>query len=156
MKRRYRLIRRGERGSKFYCVDTLTGKRVSLGTANPDEASQLVLAKNQALRQTVLNLHIAKAYLAGKDSGVATRTWQAAMDALVATKEGENRRRWLTAIKDHAFDPIRDFVIVETRAEQLLAAVQRGTVSTNIFLRKLHNFCLDISWLPWPVIPKRQ
>jgi integrase len=156
MKRRYRLIRRGERGSKFYCVDTLTGKRTSLGTAHPDEAGQLVLAKNQALRQPVLNLHIAKAYLAGSDSGVATRTWQAAMDALVATKEGENRRRWLTAIKDHAFDPIRDFVIVETRTEQLLAVVQRGTVSTNVFLRKLHNFCLDMSWLPWPVIPKRQ
>ena len=34
--------------------------------------------------------------------------------------------------------------------------MQRGTVSTNVFLRKLHNFCLDMSWLPWPVIPKRQ
>ena len=47
MKKRYRLIRRGERGDKFYCVDTLTGKRASLATANEDEATQILLAKNQ-------------------------------------------------------------------------------------------------------------
>jgi len=25
-----------------------------------------------------------------------------------------------------------------------------------VHLRKLHNFCLDMNWLPWPIIPKRQ
>jgi 3-hydroxy-3-methylglutaryl CoA synthase len=74
MKQRYRLIRRGERGDKFYCVDTVTGKRTSLATPNEDEATQIVQAKNQALRQPRLNLHIARAYLAGSDSGVDTRT----------------------------------------------------------------------------------
>jgi integrase len=156
MKQRYRLIRRGERGSKFYCVDSFTGKRTSLATTNHDDATQIVLAKNQALRQPALNLQIAKAYLAGSDSGVATRTWHQAMDALVATKKGENQRRWITAIKDKAFDPLRNRIIVETRAEQLLAAVEVGTVSTNVFLRKLHNFCQDMNWLPWPIVPKRQ
>jgi integrase len=34
--------------------------------------------------------------------------------------------------------------------------LQLGTVSTNIYLRRLHNFCLDMNWLPWPLIPKRQ
>jgi hypothetical protein len=80
MKQRYRLIRCSERGAKFYCVDTFTGKRASLATPNGDEATQIVLAKNQALRQPALNLQIAKAYLAGSDSGVATRTWQQTMD----------------------------------------------------------------------------
>ena len=156
MNTRYRLIRRGERGSKFYCFDTLTRKRTSLATANKDEARQIVLAKNQSLRQPALNLQIAKAYLAGSDSGVGTRTWQHAMDALVASKQDENQKRWRTAIKDHAFDPFRHQVIVETRGEQLLAAVTNGTVSTNVFLRKLHNYCLDMNWLPWPIIPNRQ
>jgi integrase len=156
MKKRYRLIRRGERGSKFYCVDSFTGKRVSLATGNEDEAAQIVLAKNQALRQPALNLQIAKAYLAGSDSGIATRTWQQAMDSLLATKQGENQKRWQTAIKDKSFDSIRARVIVETNAERLLAVMEIGTVSTNVFLRKLHNFCLDMNWLPWPIIPKRQ
>jgi integrase len=30
-----------------------------------------------------------------------------------------------------------------------------GTVSTNVFLRRVHNFALDMGWLPWPVIPKK-
>ena len=156
MKMRYRLIRRGSRGAKFYCVDTLTGRRSSLQTPNEDEARQIVLARNQALRQPALNLQIAKAYLAGSDSGVATRTWQHAMDALAATKQGENQNRWHTAIKDKAFDGIRRRVLIETRAEELIEAVQHGTVSTNVFLRKLHNFCVGMNWLPWPVVPKAQ
>ena len=93
MKKRFRLIRRGLRGDTFYCVDTLTGKRASLHTGDADVAQQIVLAKNQALRQPALNLSIAKAYLAGSDSGVATRTWQQAMATLVETKHGANQRR---------------------------------------------------------------
>ena len=67
MKTRFRLIRRGIRGGLFYCVDTHTRKRVSLRTQDEDSAKQIVLAKNQAERQPVLNLQIAKAYIAGTD-----------------------------------------------------------------------------------------
>jgi integrase len=31
-----------------------------------------------------------------------------------------------------------------------------GTVSTNVYLQRLHNFCVDMNWLPWPLVPKRQ
>ena len=31
-----------------------------------------------------------------------------------------------------------------------------GTVSTNVYLRRLYNFCVDMNWLPWPIVPKRQ
>ncbi len=74
MKTRFRLIYRGERGRQFYCVDSETGRRFSLKTKDRDVAEQIVLAKNQSLRQPALNLQIAKAYLAGTDNGVATRT----------------------------------------------------------------------------------
>jgi hypothetical protein len=73
MKTRYRLTRRGIRGNKFYCVDTSTGKRSSLPTTNAEAAQQIVEARNNAERQPVLNLQIAKAYLAGTDNGIATR-----------------------------------------------------------------------------------
>jgi len=46
--------------------------------------------------------------------------------------------------------------LLETQAEQLLRVLEKGTVSTNVHLRKLHNFCMDMNWLPWPVIPKKQ
>lgn len=156
MKTRFRLITRGARGHAFYCVDTLTGKRSSLGASDRDAAEQIVLAKNQALRQPVLNLQIAKAYLAGSDSGVATRTWREALNALVATKSGPTQKRWGSAAKDKAFVPLLPKVLIETRGEELLSVLQRGTVSTNVHLRKLHNFCLAMTWLPWPLIPKPQ
>jgi integrase len=156
MKTRFRLIRRNIRGGKFYSVDTLTGKRTSLGTQDEDTATQLVQAKNQAERQPALNLHIAKAYLAGSESGIATRTWQDALRAIIDTKVGETKTRWERAAKEKALNLIRNRVIVETQAELLLSVLKAGTVSTNVHLRKVHNFCLDMNWLPWPILPKKQ
>ena len=156
MKTRFRLIRRGIRGGLYYCVDTHTRKRVSLRTTDADSAQQMVLAKNQAERQPALNLQIAKAYLAGRDNGIATRTWQHALDELIATKQGANQHRWTTAAKDKALKPILPGIIIETQGEAILTALRNGTVSTNVYLRRLHNFCVDMNWLPWPLVPKRQ
>ena len=156
MKTRYRLTRRGIRGDKFYCVDKTTGKRTSLGTTNEDEARQIVEAKNNSERQPVLNLQIAKTYLAGTDNGIATRTWQQVIESLTNTKQGANQHRWRTAARDKAFAPLMPRIIIETPGELLLKVLQTGKVSTNVFLRRLHNFCVDMNWLPWPLIPKRQ
>lgn len=156
MKNRYRLIRRNERRHKFYCFDVVTGKRVSLHTQSEDEAAQIVLARNQALRQPALNLQIAKAYLSGTDSGVATRTWATALGSLIDTKQGENRLRWERAAKDGALRELLPCVVIETPAETILQALKSGSVSTNVFLRRLHNFCVAMNWLPWPIVPKPQ
>lgn len=156
MKKRYRLICRGIRGGLYYCVDTTTGKRTSLGTTNEDEARQIIEAKNNSQRQPVLNLHIAKAYLAGSDNGMKTRTWQNAIEALIGTKKGANKERWLRVVKDKALAPLLPRVIIETQGELLLRILQCGKVSTNVYLRRLHNFCVDMNWLPWPLVPKRQ
>jgi hypothetical protein len=106
MKTRYRLIRRGVRSGvfRFYCVDTKTGKRTSLGKHSEDEARQIINAKNQALRQPMLNMQIAKAYLYGTENGIATRTWQQALDSLTANKEGDNQKRWKRGGKEKPFD----------------------------------------------------
>lgn len=132
MKTRYRLIRRGVRGGGFYCVDNNTGKRTSLRTGSEDEARQIVEAKNQAQRQPVLNLQIAKAYLAGTDNGITTRTWQQAIESLTNTKQDANKERWLRAVKDRALAPLLPRVIIETQGELLLRVLQTGTVSTNV------------------------
>jgi len=137
-------------------VDTSTGKRTSLGTANEDEARQVVAAKNNSERQPVLNLQIAKAYLAGSDKGMTTRTWQNAIESLIGTKQGANQHRWKTAAKDKALAMLLPQVIIESKGEAILKVLQMGTVSTNVYLRRLHNFCVDMNWLPWPLVPKRQ
>ena len=97
MKARYRLICRGIRGGAYYCVDTTTGKRTSLGTNDADAARQIIDARNNSERQPILNLQIAKAYLAGSDNGIKTRTWQQAIEALTNMKKGANQHRWKTA-----------------------------------------------------------
>ena len=156
MNTRYRLVFRGIRGGMYYCVDKRTGKRASLHTTNEDAARQIVEAKNNAERQPVLNLQIAKAYIAGTDGGINTRTWKQAIEAVTNTKQGANKERWQRVVKDAALAPLWSCVIIETQGELLLRVLQSGTVSTNVYLRRLHNFCVDMNWLPWPLLPKRQ
>lgn len=156
MKIRYRLTSRGNRGGTFYCVDALTCKRVSLQTCNEEDARQIVEAKNQAERQPEINVQIAKAYLAAADSSFVKRTWREVMAEFVKTKTGSNNTRSARAILDKAFDSIRDRHLLETRSEHFLRVLESRKVSTNNYLRRFHNFAVDMGWLPWPVMPKRQ
>ncbi len=156
MKTRHRLICRGTRGGAYYCVDTRTGKRTSLGTTDEDDAKQIIEARNNAERQPVLNLQIAKAYLAATDQSYVKRTWCEVMAEFVKSKTGSNRTRSERAVMDKAFDSIRDLQLLETRAEHFLRVLGNGLVSTNNYLRRFHNFAADMGWLPWPVLPKRQ
>src|SRR5438445_11543119 len=110
-------------GGVFYVHDSETGKQESLGTRDRAEAKTLLNARNESVRQPQLNLQIAKAYLAGTDSGVSTRTWQNALDAIVGTKSWSTQDRWR---KGNRMDGIRDRIIIETQAEQLLACPQGG------------------------------
>lgn len=75
-------------------MDTRTGQRTSLGTADEDEARQIVHAKNQAERQPLLNFELARAYLSGSDSATATRTWSEVMVEFLQTKTGPSRERY--------------------------------------------------------------
>src|SRR5262245_21832217 len=143
MKDRYRLFKR--RGRIFYCFDNQTERYVSLQTTDRAAARQIVEAKNIALRQPALSRQIGKAYLAQSDPQIMTRTWQHAFDALIETKQGVTQLRWQRAIKEKPFDLIRDRVIIETHAGHFLEVLRVGTVSTNVHLRKVHNFCLDLS-----------
>src|SRR5450432_590210 len=155
MKHRFILYRR-KLGGTFYVEDTETRKQESLGTKDRAEATSLLNARNESVRQPQLNLQIAKAYLAGTDSCVTSRTWQSAIEALSNSKSGANKDRWQRAARDVAFVPLLPRIIIETPGELLLKVLLSGKVSTNVFLRRLHNFCVDMNWLPWPLIPKRQ
>jgi hypothetical protein len=137
MKTRYRLIRRGVRGGGFYCVDNNTGKRTSLRTDSEDAARQIVEAKNNAERQPVLNLQIAKAYLAGSDNGITTRTWQHAIEALTNTKQDANKERWLAHVYGGAFHSA--FCFLSAHTTWLLV---RFMASLRLPAKKLESICL--------------
>lgn len=151
MKSRFILFRRGD---VFYCEDTTTGKQTSLRTKIESEAQTLLHTKNEAMRQPAMNLQIAQVYLQHSDTGLAGRTWQHVMDTMTPLKTGPTQERWIAATKDKAFDHIRDRTLIETNAEHFFAVLNSGTVSTNVFLRRLHNFAIGMHWLPWPILPK--
>ncbi len=153
MKTRFILFRRGE---VYYYEDTVTRKQISLHTRDESEATVLLNAKNESFRQPILNLQIARTYLAATDPEVAKRTWQLPMDEMTKTKTGSTLVRYKRAMEDKAFDVIRDLPILETHSAQFLKVLELGSVATNVFLRRIHNFALDMNWLPWPVLAKKQ
>lgn len=153
MRNKYRLFHRGK---VFWCQDSETGKQESLRTKDRGEADRLLHARNEAFRQPVINLQIARAYLLVGDPNFTKRTWQTVMDEVVKLKRGETQRRWLVATKDKALAHLRDRPLVETHAEHLLRTLEFGKVSTNVYLRRLHNFALAMNWLPVPIVPRRQ
>jgi hypothetical protein len=155
MKQRFRLYRR-KKGGRYYIHNELTGKQESLHTNDRAKARRLLHAKNEAGELPAINLQIARAYLAATDPQIATRTWQLVMDEPAKLKKGPTQDRWKRAMQDKAFDLIRQMPILETRPEHFLRVLENGTVCTNIFLRQLQNFALDMSWLPWPVLPKKR
>jgi integrase len=155
MRQRYRLYRR-KKGGRYYIHDDVTGKQDSLHTTDRATALRLFHSRGEAQQQPAVNLQIARAYLAASDPQISTRTWQYVMDEMVKLKRGETQRRWLVAVKDKEMDIIRNLPVLETRSEHFLRVLESGKVSTNVYLRRIHNFALDMTWLPWPVIVKRQ
>ena len=153
MNRSFLLYRRGQ---TYYCQNTQTGKQESLRTKDKAAALRLMHSRNEAQTQPAINLQIARVYLQADDPTVSTRTWQVAMDELTKLKLGETQARHISAMRDPAFDLIRNRLILETQAEHFLRVLQKGRVSTNVYLRRLHNFALDMNWLPWPVLPKKR
>ena len=154
MKPRYRIYRR--HGGLFYLFDRHTGKRESLQTADVAAARRLLHAKNEAQQQPLINRQTARAYLAVGDPEITRRTWRHVLVEIIKLKHQTTQQRWITASKDHAFDLIHDLPIFETQADHFLRVLERGRVATNVFLRRIHNFALDMGWLPWPVLPKRK
>lgn len=154
MKERYRAFRR-ENGV-FYSIDTRTQQRHSLETSDPSIARRILNAKNEACQQPAINLQIAKAYLAAADPRFIKRNWAEVMTGFVKTKTDTNRTRSERAVMDKAFDSIRDLELIQTRPEHFLKVLESGKVSTNNYLRRFHNFAVDMGWLPYPVMPKRQ
>ena len=131
MKDRYRLLRRHNR---YYAVDRQNCTRESLNTDSVRIARRLLVAKNEAVQQTQLNLAIGRTYLGANDPNIALRTWKIVMDEFC--KRGKE--------------------LVETSAEDLRQAMASdGASSTNLFLRCLHNLALGMGWISAAIIPPK-
>ena len=154
MKERYLVFQR--KNGIFFLKDRLLRKQNSLKTRDEETARRICHAKNEALRQPAINLQIARAYLTAGDPNYVNRTWQSVMGAVARTKKRNTLLHWERAMRETPFDSIRDLKLIGTHPEHFLEVLSKGTVSTNIFLRRLHNFALAVDWLPKAIIPRKQ
>ena len=154
MTQRYRKFQRS--WGTWYAFDNATGNSVSLKTRVKAEAVQKVNAMNETERQPGINLGLARVYLNATDPKLATRTWQDVMEDIITKKTDETLKRWQTAIKDKNFDCIHKLRVAETRPEHFDRALADGKVSTNVYLRRIHNHALGMEWLLKSIIPRLQ
>ncbi len=155
MKTRYSLVCLSNRGGTFYSFDSETRKRESLNTKDRAEAQRLLNAKNESTHNATVNLQLARVYLQHSDPAITTRTWQHIMDEMAKLKDGPTADRFVRATKDQAFDSIRNVPAYSTKAEDFLRVLEKGGVSTNVFLRRIHNFALSMTFIPLPVLVPR-
>lgn len=149
MKPKYTLFRRN---GVYYSQDSATGQQKSLRTRDESEAQQLINACNEAQRQPVLNLHLARAYLTASDPAFVERTWQTVMDQLQARGRDSSRERYENVFQSPAFDALRRKRLMETTADDFFAVFKSGKVSIVYFLKRLHNFALSLGWIALPIV----
>jgi hypothetical protein len=149
MKTKYTLFRRN---GIFYSQDSATGQQKSLRTRDEAEALQLIHASNEAHRQPVLNLQLARAYLTASDPAFVERTWQTVMEQLQSRGKDSSRERYKTVFKSASFDALRQKKLLETTADDFFAVFKDGKVSIVYFLKRLHNFALSLGWIALPVV----
>ena len=154
-KQRYRLYRRTN--GTYYAQENDTGKQISLVTKDASEAAALLVAKNQAAVQPILNVAMAKVYLSAKSPELLTRTWGELIEVMMRGYEGPTAIRWGKFRKSAPLRVLENLPIYQTEAAHFLAVLEhkRAGVSTNVWLRILHNRALDLGWLLAVVMPKR-
>ena len=152
----YRLYRR--KNGKYYAQHNETGRQISLRTSDENTAKLLLQGHNEGSRDAQVSREVGLAYLSCTDPEAKKRTWAWVFAEVLKTKskDTDNCRRWSVAIRDKAFNSIRTMPLIDTRSDHFLKVLHEGKVSTNVFLRRIHNFAIDMAWLARPVIVKRQ
>lgn len=157
MKNRYRIYIRGKHsGSKVWWIeDNETGKRESLRTTDKNQALQILVTRNAPQQRADFHVQMARTHLLMGNPQDATRTWQAVMDSMLCKRNGSTKTRYERAFDSKPFDHIRNLIVADTTSDHLEKVLNAGGVSANVYLRRLHNYALDMGWLLAPKIAKR-
>jgi len=131
--------------------DNQTGKRESLKTKDKHEALEMLLLRNRPCQQAGFHAQMARTHLLVSNPQNANRTWQSVMDSIVSKKTGATQIRWQRAAECEPFDIIRNLKVANTSSDDFDKVLNAGGVSVNVYLRRLHNFALDMNWLLAPV-----
>jgi len=152
MKNRYVLFRRGK---VFYVEDRETKLQKSLATQDLGQARKIVQAKNDAINQPMMNLVMAKTFLAAKDPKMITRTWADVLARFCERSNPNTRMRHERVVRTKPMQFLKSKRLIETTSDDLLDAMKLGKNSTIAFLQTLHNDALGMGWIPAPILPRK-
>jgi integrase len=144
------------RGAVFYFEDRTSGQQRSLHTRDQSEARRILQAKNDAVNQPLMNLVMAKTYLAAQDPKLITRTWADVMQMFCERGKPSTRRRHARVVASKPMQYLRDKKLVETTADDFFHVLSLGGNSTVTFLQTLHNDAVGMGWIPSPILPRKR
>ena len=152
MQDKFRLYRR--RNGMLYAEEYGIRYRESLQTKNEAEARRLIAARNQAASQPVFNMEMAKVYSRAHEPLLCERIWTTVSDAVQQTYKGPAKARWEKFIKSEPRALVLGKKLIQTTSTDFLPVQNHpeAGVSTNVFLRLLHNRAVDLAWIVQPVI----
>jgi integrase len=153
MQDRYTMFRRG---ALFYCEDRTNGQQKSLRTRNESEARRILQAKNDAVNQPLMNLVMAKTYLAAQDPKLITRTWADVMQVFCERGKPSTRIRHARVVRSKPMQYLKTKKLVETTADDFFHVINLGKNSTLTFLQTLHNDAVGMGWIPSPILPRKR
>jgi integrase len=144
------------RGAVLYYEDRTTGQQKSLRTRDESEARRLLQAKNDAVNQPLMNLVMAKTYLAAQDPKLVTRTWADVMQMFCERGKASTRIRHERVVRSRPMQYLKTKKLVETTADDFFHVMSMGTNSTLTFLQTLHNDAVGMGWIPSPILPRKR
>jgi len=146
--------------SRIFYAENQHGERVSLRTKDRATAEEIRRGHKAAVEKPNFAYKVALAYLGETDPDAQNRTWLDVIDAYIKrSAAGPTRNRLETAKKDKALQKILKLNVLQDRPRQaglFFEALNTGGISTNVFLRRFHNFALDMGWIASPIVPRRQ
>ena len=152
MKNRITLFRRGK---DFYFEDRETKLQKSLHTQDLGVARKIIQAKNDAINQPMMNLVMAKTFLAAQDPKLITRTWADVLERFCDRSNTNTRMRHERVVRTKPMQFLKSKRLIETTADDFFEALKLGSNSTIAFLQTLHNDALGMGWIPSPILPRK-
>ena len=150
MKTKYTLFRRG---GIYYSQDSATGQQKSLRTRDEAEALKLINARNEAHRQPVLNLHLARAYLTRQRPRLCGTHLADRHGAVAEPRQGEQPRALRQRVQ--VARPLTDCGtrnLWKPPPMISLPCSKKAKCAINCFLKRLHNFALSLGWIAIPIV----
>lgn len=153
----YRIYRRQASGY-FYLVDETQAKpkHTSLKTKDEQHAQRLLDARIMGRVLPEIAADVGRSFLRGGDPEAASHTWRRVIEECLKCKKRKlpTQKRLENAAKDKALIPLLDRLVSETKATDIFEIIRTGGVATNVFLRRFHNFALELGWLHKPILTK--